>query len=94
VGAPFVHGDANLDGVVDVGDFNVWNSNKFFARPAWCDADFNADGFVDVGDFNVWNSNKFQSSAGSLAVPEPCSVALGMIGFLLCLMRRSGSNID
>lgn len=70
-GNPFRLGDANLDGVVDVGDFNIWNSNKFTPVAAWCSGDFNADGSVDVGDFNVWNANKFTSSANS--VPEPAS---------------------
>ncbi|MEM7313597.1 MAG: hypothetical protein AAF497_10650, partial [Planctomycetota bacterium] len=27
IGAPFLDGDANLDGVVDVTDFNIWNAN-------------------------------------------------------------------
>ena len=27
--SPYKVGDANLDGVVDVGDFNAWNANKF-----------------------------------------------------------------
>ena len=32
----YLAGDANLDGSVDVGDFNIWNNNKFTAIPAWC----------------------------------------------------------
>ncbi len=43
--APFLPADANLDGVVDASDFNLWNGNKFTATPAWCAGDFNADGF-------------------------------------------------
>ena len=69
-GNAFLRGDANLDGVVDVGDFNVWNSNKFTSTPAWCGGDFNADGSIDVADFNLWNSNKFQAADAS-TVPEP-----------------------
>ena len=57
VGGPYVHGDANLDGSVDVSDFNVWNANKFSSDTGWCGADFNADGVTDVGDFNIWNNN-------------------------------------
>ena len=78
-GRTYLDGDANLDGVVDVGDFNIWNGNKFTAVPAWCEGDFNADGSVDVGDFNIWNGNKFTSSDVS-AVPEPGSFALLLIG--------------
>ena len=56
-------GDADLDGVVDGSDFNVWNSHKFTQEPAWCLGDFNADGNIDGSDFNLWNGNKFTSSA-------------------------------
>lgn len=61
-GAPYLVGDANLNGVVDGSDFNIWNSNKFTAVAAWCSGDFNADGVVDGSDFNLWNANKFQSA--------------------------------
>ncbi len=56
---PYRLGDANLDGVVDVPDFNVWNANKFTTTAAWCQGDFTADGVIDVPDFNAWNRNKF-----------------------------------
>jgi hypothetical protein len=53
-------GDANLDGVTDGSDFNLWNSNKFGSGD-WLQADFTYDGLVDGSDFNAWNTNKFQS---------------------------------
>ncbi len=62
-GRVYLQGDADLNGAVDVSDFNVWNANKFTTTGAWCLADFNADGSTDVGDFNIWNSNKFTASA-------------------------------
>ena len=68
----FLVGDANLDGFVDLSDFNEWNANKFTASSAWCKGDFNTDGAIDASDFNEWNVNKFQASAG-LVVPEPSS---------------------
>ena len=83
----YLPGDANLDGSVDVGDFNVWNSNKFTANPAWCAGDFNADGSVDVGDFNIWNANKFTASDVSV-VPEPGSLILLLAGLPLLARRR------
>ena len=55
---PFLKGDANLDGVVDVTDFNVWNENKFTNASSWCRGDFNADGVIDVSDFNAWNEQQ------------------------------------
>ncbi len=74
-GISYLVGDANLDGSVDVSDFNVWNGAKFTSTPAWCSGDFNADGSIDVSDFNLWNANKFQTS-GSGMVPEPSSAGL------------------
>jgi len=62
-GNPYLPGDGNLDGQVDVSDFAFFNANKFTATGEWCSGDFNADGVTDIGDFNVWNSHKFQSSA-------------------------------
>ncbi len=86
-GNAYLAGDANLDGVVDVSDFNRWNSNKFTNTPAWCAGDFTADGVVDVSDFNVWNANKFQASDHVGAVPEPGGALLLMIGFVGLLRR-------
>ncbi|MEM7312847.1 MAG: hypothetical protein AAF497_06820 [Planctomycetota bacterium] len=67
-GRSYLLGDANLDGIVDVSDFNLWNVNKFTQSLKWCEANFNADQLVDVSDFNIWNANKFQSAR---PVPEP-----------------------
>ncbi|MEM7315508.1 MAG: choice-of-anchor Q domain-containing protein, partial [Planctomycetota bacterium] len=61
-GNPYRLGDANLDGTVDISDFNLWNANKFTPNSAWTQADFNSDGSVDISDFNIWNANKFTSS--------------------------------
>ncbi len=89
-GGSYLAGDANLDGFVDVSDFNVWNGHKFANAVGWCGGDFNADGFVDVSDFNLWNSHKFQSSAGTLPVPES-SPAIAFIGIACAALiyRRS-----
>ena len=87
-GNAFLVGDANLDGFVDVSDFNVWNANNFTATPAWCSGDFNADGFVDVSDFNAWNANNFSSSADVAAVPEPGGLELLLVFGLLPFLRR------
>ncbi len=88
-GNPFREGDANLDGTVDVSDFNIWNGNKFTSSAAWCAGDFTADGSVDVSDFNIWNGNKFTSSAGGTAVPEPQTFAQLLGGLLVFGLRRS-----
>lgn len=87
-GSPYKVGDYNLDGTVDVSDFNIWNGNKFSAGTGWCSGDGNADGVVDVGDFNLWNGNKFTSSDIS-AVPEPSALVLLAMGGLMFLRRRN-----
>ena len=79
-GNPFLPGDANLDGSVEVADFNIWNTDKFTDTAAWCRGDFTADGSVDISDFNVWNTHKFLS-ADTSAVPEPTAVWL--VGWVL-----------
>lgn len=64
-GKAYLLGDANLDGFVDVLDFNVWTANKFTSVAEWCAGDFNVDGIVDGLDFMIWNTNKFQSMDGA-----------------------------
>ncbi len=91
---PVISGDANLDGVVDASDFNIWNANKFTQNPAWCSGDFNHDGFVDGSDFNVWNSRKFTSVFTAVAVPEPSAWMVAIAGSWLVLLirRKFGAN--
>lgn len=80
IGASFLLGDANLDGVVDASDFNIWNSSKFESTGKWSQGDLNADGVTDASDFNIWNSNRFRSSV----VPEPGQN--GLLAFLAVLI--------
>ena len=85
-GRSYLLGDANLDGIVDVSDFNLWNVNKFTQSLKWCEANFNADQLVDVSDFNIWNANKFQSAR---PVPEPGFSSLLLLALSGVLLRRS-----
>lgn len=88
-GNAFIVGDANLDGGVDVSDFNEWNGAKFTETAAWSSGDFNADGNVDVSDFNLWNGNKFTSSMdGVSAVPEPHSLLIVLMAVAAVACRR------
>ena len=91
-GNAYLLGDGNLDGVVDVADFNLWNGNKFTSTAAWSQGDFNADGFSDVGDFNIWNGTKFTSSLDTTAaVPEPSALfwllPMGLLAFRRQILR-------
>ncbi len=61
-GNPYLIGDANLSGSVDVSDRIVWNTSKFTFTAAWCSGDFNADGTVDVTDLSLLTANIFQSA--------------------------------
>ena len=87
-------GDADLNTVTDVRDFNVWNTNKFTTGTDWASGDFDGNGVTDVRDFNVWNTAKFTSVAGAAPVtggqvPEPGTLALLICGVLgLLAVRR------
>ncbi|MEM7314838.1 MAG: PEP-CTERM sorting domain-containing protein, partial [Planctomycetota bacterium] len=87
--SPYKLGDGNLDGVVDVPDFNIWNSNKFTARILWSEGNFNGDDVVDVSDFNLWNGNKFTASDAA-TVPEPAALFGLLLGGLALLKLRRG----
>lgn len=79
-GRPYLPGDANLDGAVDVEDFNAWNAAKFMHVAAWTRGDFNADGGVDASDYNIWNQHKFTSADGTAHVlPEPQSMGAAAV---------------
>lgn len=85
-GNTYLVGDANLDGGVDVADFNLWNANRFTTDSLWSGGDFNADGAADVGDFNLWNANRFTSAADSASlVPEPATAGLLLSSMLILL---------
>jgi hypothetical protein len=93
---PSIDGDANLDGVVNLVDFNLLYSNLGIGTK-WTQGDFNLDGRVDFADFQRLELNFGRSSfavvntevgAAVLAVPEPGALACLAIGALFCLRRR------
>ena len=89
IAGPYLVGDADLDGFVDLSDFNIWNTNQLSNTAEWCSGDFNADGFIDVSDFNLWNGNNFSASGDVHAVPEPSGFGIALLGLLAtCCMRR------
>jgi hypothetical protein len=51
-------GDANLDGVIDAGDYGV--IDNFVQVPnasGYANGDFNYDGFIDAGDYGIIDNN-------------------------------------
>ena len=56
-----IAGDANLDGAVDVSDFNIWLANRNTTSRGSCQGDFNVDGIVDEVDHEIWTENRFNS---------------------------------
>jgi hypothetical protein len=46
-------GDANNDGMVDVGDLGILAANYGGSGKSWGQGDFNGDGLVDVGDLGI-----------------------------------------
>ena len=91
--APYLNGDADLDGAVIVGDLNAVGRN-WRAMPAeqpWSNGDFNADEIVDSGDLNLLALNWQQSipaAATGAAVPEPSSLVLLMVAGFALIVRR------
>ncbi len=82
---PVKAGDANLDGLVDGGDYTLWADN--YQRPAdWMSGDFTRDAWVDGGDYTIWADN--YAPGGGAAVPEPGGVALLVCGGLISIRRR------
>jgi hypothetical protein len=51
--APAIPGDANIDGMVDVGDLGILAANYGGSGKTWTQGDFNGDTFVDVGDLGI-----------------------------------------
>ncbi len=95
------YGDANLDGLVNLADFNALASNFGSTSSNWTQGDFNYDGNTNLADFNRLASNFGLSAAGpdvtpedwsalASAVPEPtgATVALGAVAALATLRRR------
>jgi hypothetical protein len=98
-------GDANLDGLVNLSDFNALAANFGQDQRTWLEADFNGDGQVNLTDFNILASN-FGMTAGptgptpqdwsalSAVVPEPSLAHLVILlaGGAQRRMRRASTR--
>jgi hypothetical protein len=93
-------GDANLDGQVNLQDFNrLAGAFGTTGTGLWTQGDFNYDGNVNLIDFNRLASNFGLSAAGptvtpddwarlGAAVPEPASIGAVAMGAVALLRRR------
>ena len=86
-------GDANLDGVVDGGDFLIWQAG-FGSAGGWSAGDFNGNGVIDAADYTLWRDNlgavgtlnAALKSTNRLPVPEPATwvmLVTAMLGVLV-----------
>lgn len=80
-----VAGDYNADGVVDAADYTVWrDSLNDTGLTPFSGADGDGDGQVTSSDYDVWRDNYgalfgAAPEAVAEAVPEPASLALGVV---------------
>jgi hypothetical protein len=94
------YGDANLDGTVNLQDFNRLAGNFGSTNADWSRGDFNYDMTVNLQDFNRLAANFGLTAAGptvtpgdwsalAAAVPEPgCAALLGSVGLTLVRRRK------
>ncbi|WP_197529633.1 FAD-dependent oxidoreductase [Botrimarina mediterranea] len=80
--------DINGDGLIDVADFTILQSNFLSNVPVGLQGDANSDGRVDHRDFYFWRS-AYVSAGGDLAlldslnVPEPAAAAYALAAMLI-----------
>lgn len=91
---PTVTGDHDLNGVVGLGDFNIWFNNFGTTNAIFTQGENDGNGVVGLGDFNNW-FNSFGDmptipgpSPAASAVPEPSTLLLLVLAAPLALLRR------
>jgi hypothetical protein len=64
-----LYGDANLDGKVDIADFNIISAHfGLTVTGGWEQGDFNYSGTVDISDFNLFSPNFGLAAQGTAVV--------------------------
>jgi hypothetical protein len=82
-----IPGDANLDRVVNIGDFALLAAN-FNLSSYWAKGDFNYNGVTNIGDFALLAANFNTSLPRSTPVPEPSTVIACAIATAALSRRR------
>jgi hypothetical protein len=100
-------GDANLDGVIDGGDYGVIDNNiQISGADSYYNGDLNYDGVIDGGDYGVIDNNiqaqgapfpvsgsvSASGLAGMTAVPEPATAGLIFTAISISLTYRNSSR--
>lgn len=96
--APYLRGDANLDGSVNASDVNALGQNWLGPPNTWQLGDFNADGIVSAGDLNKIGMNwlsAIPSAASPESVPEPAALTMLLLVIMATpqLRRRRGNKV-
>ena len=80
-------GDANRDGFVDDNDLSLLLAN-WGKDVGWGQGEFSGTAPVDDNDLSLLLANWTGSAPAGIAVPEPASAALLVLGALVALRRR------
>jgi hypothetical protein len=93
-------GDANLDGVIDGGDYGIIdNFAQIPGADSYFNGDFNYDGVIDGGDYGIIDNNIQAQGApfptggsvglsGVTAIPEPSACGFAIFTAAAALARR------
>jgi hypothetical protein len=77
VASDVIPGDANNDGMVDVGDLGILAANYGGSGKIWLQGDFNGDGLVDVGDLGILAAHYGEGSIQTSTFSEDYAKAFG-----------------
>ena len=77
---PYLPGDANQDGKVDINDLTIVLAHYNQTGMTWLQGEFTGSGKVDINDLTIvlahYNGSLSSSAGGFTAVPEPSAVIL------------------
>jgi len=85
-------GDVDLDGDVDIDDFDIILANFNTSVDSVVLGDLTGDGFVDTFDFALWKAEFVPPLGGIIpelaSVPEPSTAVLVILFTAVCALRR------